>query len=322
MGSKLGPVSAVLVLSFLFLGPGTADPARAAKELLLPDWAAVFNADGSLKDEVDEAGAPGANGVPDYVDLYHGLDAVFVPDNLSDGVATDMSALLLGDGLVGDLTVEGAEDGSEPVMTGVADEVYNGVVGAAHDIGNTYLLVEKGPDGELLLLAGVERIAAFADTYVEIEFNQDLVRLSYGAPWPIHGSHTADDLRIRLIFTAGLLDAVDFERWTLDAATGEGGFQRVKHAKGTADGSCAGTGANFTICLGAPPIAGGEVELWDDEFTPVEYVAPDSFVEVGVNVTRMLGVSPDFTAIQIRTPKDIAMSTFRNLGYWAEASAQ
>ncbi len=78
MGSKLGPISAFFVLSFLFLGPGTADPARAAKELLLPDWAAVFNADGSLKDEVDEAGAPGANGVPDYVDLYHGLDAVFV----------------------------------------------------------------------------------------------------------------------------------------------------------------------------------------------------------------------------------------------------
>ncbi len=62
MGSKLGPVSAVLVLSFLFLGPGTAEPARAA-ELLLPDWAAVFNADGSLKDEVDEAGAPGASGL-------------------------------------------------------------------------------------------------------------------------------------------------------------------------------------------------------------------------------------------------------------------
>ncbi len=321
MKSKLGPLSAFFVLSFLYLGPWTAEPARAAG-LLLPDWAAVFHADGSLKDEVDAAGAPGANGVPDYVDLYHGLDAVFVQDNLSDGVATDMSALLLGDGLVGDLTVEGAEDGSEPVMTGVADEVYNGVVGAAHDIGNAYLLAEKGPDGELFLFAGVERIAAFTDTYVEIEFNQDNVRVRTGTPWPIHGSHTAGDLRVRLIFTAGLLGAVDFERWILDAATGKGAFQRIKKAKGAADGSCAGAGAHYVFCLGAPPIEGGEVELWDGESDPIEYVAPDSFVEVGVNVTRMLGISPDFTAIQIRTPKDIAISTVRNLGYWAEASAQ
>ncbi len=317
MKSKLGPVSAFFVLSFLFLGPWTADPALAER-LLLPDWAAVFNADGSLKDEVDEAGAPGGNGVPDYVDLYHGLDAVFVQDNLSDGVATDMSALLLGDGLVGDLTV----DGSDAVMTGVADEVYNGVVGAAHDIGNAYLLAEKGPDGELLLFAGVERIAAFTDTYVEIEFNQDLVSLSYGAPWPIHGSHTAGDLRIRLIFTAGLLGAVDFERWALDTTTGEGAFRHIKSAKGATDGSCGGAGAHYVFCLGAPPIEGGEVELWDGESDPIEYVAPDSFVEVGVNVTRLLGMSPDFTAIQIRTPEDIAMSTFQNLGYWAQASAQ
>ncbi len=298
MGSKLGPVSAVLVLSFLFLGPGTAEPARAA-ELLLPDWAAVFNADGSLKDEVDGAGAPGANGVPDYVDLYGGIDAVFLDDNLTAGsAALDMSALLEGDGLVDELAGDGTLD--EP--TGVADVVYNGVVGAAHDAGDAYLLVERGPGGDLLLYAGIARIASDADTYLESEFNQDNVRVRHGTPWPIHVARRDGDLRVRFNFVAGLLSVVDFERWTGES------FALITSGGGIADGNC-NESAGYVFCLGAPPIDGDADELWDADGTPVAYAPPDSFAEVGINVNALLGQRADYTTVQIRTPEDISLGS-------------
>ncbi len=55
--------------------PGTADilgnPLQAG-----PDWADLFNADGSLKDT-------DGNGVPDFEQIYGGLAAIFVKDDTS-----------------------------------------------------------------------------------------------------------------------------------------------------------------------------------------------------------------------------------------------
>ena len=51
------------------------------------------------------------------------------------------------------------------------------------------------------------------DLYLEIEFNQDNVRVRHGTPWPIHGAHRDGDLRVRFNFVAGLLSVVDFERY-------------------------------------------------------------------------------------------------------------
>ena len=47
--------------------------------------------------------------------------------------------------------------------------------------------------GDLVVYVGVERLASAADTHLEIELNQDRVRVTTGNPWPVQGGRTDDD---------------------------------------------------------------------------------------------------------------------------------
>ena len=289
-------------LAFGLLAGFVSTPALAVGELVLPNWADLFNPDGTLKDEVDEFGLPvtGGNGVPDHLE-QGALDAIFIEDNISDGQATDMSVRI------------GAESLGD-------DIVYNDTVAAPHDLGNAHVLARLDSAGDLQLYAGVELLSPLGgstppDTYVEFEFTQEIVQAT-AVNMPIRGDQSVGDLMVRMNFTAGALSSVVFRRWEQDL-----GYQTIENAvlsSGEAD-SCQGGAMPYFICSGAPPLDPpvGGYEVWDLDGVPLASIAPDRFVEVGLDVAALLGDNPDFTSILIRTPQDMSIATFRALGHWA-----
>jgi len=256
-------------------------------KLSMPDWDKIINPNGFFIDNVDEDGMIGSNGIPDYIDLYRGVDADFFQDNISDGIATDMSALLPGPRL--------------------EDEVlYNGAVRPEHDLGNAYVLATIGTDNHLRLYAGVERLVTDATTYIEIEFNQNPVSIGQGAPWPVVGSRVAGDLLVRMVFAKQALQSVMLEKW------GKDGFSVVQSGTGVVNGSCR-QASELMYCTGRPPIRQPDrgSEVWDDDYNQLDPIPPDGFAEVGIDIDMLLGSKADISSVLFRTPEDIAMSNFQ-----------
>jgi len=238
----------------------------------LLDWASVFNADGTVKG------------------LGGGLDAIYLQDNISAGIATDMTAL------------------------GADLLVYNNTVAAAHDLGNGYVYARIDASNNLVIFAGVERLKGLEETYVEFEFNQDTVGVRSGNPWPIYGSKTLNDLLVRMEFTAGILSSVAFKRW--DGS----GYALIGSAIPPASEGCYGTADLYAYCSGSPVqgLPPTNSDIWDVSFKHVEVPGPDSFVQMSVNVGSIIGSNVDFTSIIIWTPEDISLGSFRAMGHWAK----
>lgn len=295
---------ATSVLSFLVLGFSIPTVTFAETGLSIPVWADLFSPNGSLKDAVDATGAPGANGVPDCADPpYSGIDAIFVGDGISDGVATDMSAL------------SDADELDEAI-------VFNGTVLTSHDLGNAFVFatIDENEPANLVLYGAVERLASASDeTSIQFEFNQAVVQ-ALGPDVRLRGRRTEGDLLIQFNLSMGVLNSVEFSRWAA------AGYQPVTTITMTAGTDCSGDGQIQLAC--DPYLASGEFnyvslfEPWSDSprdpaDTPVEVGAPNSLLSFGVNVGRLLGVSPNYTSIVVRTPEDIILDNFRNLGHWA-----
>jgi hypothetical protein len=241
----------------------------STEPLLSPDWAAMFNPSGKL------------------ISRQGGLDAIFLEDKVSDGVGIDMSI---------------CPDPADPTI------VDNGVVAPENDLGNGYVWATTDADGSLILHAGVERMASALDTFVEFEFNQGVVQVRSGRPWPIHGERTAGDLVVRVDFMSGAISSAEFLLW-------DGTAYETLIATGP-DGC---TGVDYRYCAGAPPMLSVQDEVWDATGNLIVVPAPDSFVEIGFNVLALLGANVEFTSIQVRTPRDIILSSFRHIGLWAQS---
>jgi len=235
--------------------------AAAQEPLARPDWAAVFGPDGKV------------------VNLQGGIDAFFMEDKISDGIGLDMSVLAAGD----------------------MQTVDNGIVAGANDLGNGYVWARTDAGGNLQIFAGVERLDSPADTYVEFEFNQDVVKVHSGTPWPIQGGRTPGDVLVHVNFVAGALSSAVFMRW--DGAS----YQPVAGA-----GPEGYNGPDYLVCAGGTPLPPIAQETWDAAGFPVQVIQPNSFVEVGLNVGPM-----EFTSVQVRTPGDVILDSFRNIGFWA-----
>jgi hypothetical protein len=264
--------------------PGMANIVEEAAQAG-PDWASLFNADGSPRDDYpdDGGGNPVGNGIPDYRELYGGQWVVFAADDISLGTGLERTAL--------------HADG----------RVYNAVAAADHDIGNAYIYSAVGDSGNALLFGGAERLGT-GDSHLEIEFNQELVRLGHGGygtsePWELVGDRTAGDLMVVLNFTTGALGTIeakswDGEAWTLlDSFTGEG------------------CNTDETLCAvcNSTDIDGGPWANYDTTGDP-EQISADRFVEVGINAGALLGNQPSYTTVRLRTPQDTAF------GYFAEGN--
>ena len=280
--SMLPKGALITVKNFLFYSvvaiafSGVAIGSASGESLL--DWASVFNVDGTVKD------------------LGGGIDAIYLQDNISAGIATDMTAL--------GVDIDGKI------------KVFNDTVSAAHDLGNGYVYVTKDASNNLVIFAGVERLKGPENTFVEFEFNQDIVGVRSGNPWPIYGARTLNDLLVRMEFTAGILTSVDFKRW--DGS----GYAIIASATPPSPEGCFGNGMTdlYAYCNGSPVqgLPPTNADIWDLNFTPVQVPNPDSFVQVSVNVDRLIGSSVAFTSIVIWSPEDISFGSFRAMGHWAK----
>lgn len=276
-----------LIMASLRRRENSRDMNIGKDELVMPEWDKIINPGGTLKDDVNKNGMHGSNSIPDFVDLYNGIEAEFIQENISNGVATDMSALLIGSKL--------------------SDEVlYNGVVRRAHDLGNAYVLATIGNDEHLRLYAAVERLITDEGTFIEFEFNQSRVHVSSGSPWPIIGQRTDGDILVRMIFSNRTLQSVTFEQWT------GSGFDFINTGAGITGDSCLQM-REFMYCVGNPPILHpvDGFEVWDEDNNVLEPTFADNFVEVGIDVDLLVGAQINISSVLFRTPEDIAMNNFR-----------
>jgi hypothetical protein len=301
---------AIRTASIICLCFGTlfSTAAVAQNALVIPTWTDLFNADGSLKDAVDASRLANPNGVPDYAD-YGGIDAVFVGDWISDGVATDMSAL------------SDANDLSDVI-------VWNGTVRTEHDVGNAFVFAttDGAANPNLVLYGGAERFETvpLENGYIEFEFNQDKVQ-TISRNVPIVGSRSDDDLLVRLNLSAGALSTAEIMRWV-----SPGGYQVVATITASVSkNGCSGDGVSRLACdiylASGEPKPWPQFAPWDDYprdlyNQPVTVSAPNGLLEFGVNVGALLGTNPDYTSIMVRTPEDVILASFRHLGYWAHTS--
>ena len=266
---------------------------RQVKEddLEMPDWQKIISPDGSAIDLVGERGRGGTDGTPDYRQLYPAFEAGYIEEIISNGLATDSSALL--------------------IAREVQDEVlYNGAVSAAHDLGNAYYLLALSQTGGLRLYTGVERLRSDLPTFIEFELNQIPVGVDSGIPWwHIKGQRQNGDLLVRFNITAGNLSSVELAVWN------ESYFHIFE-----SDTQVLGNGCrehfNYIYCVGSPPLDRSQqlIEVWDQDYHPLDPVLADSFIELGIDFARMLDSATEFSSLYIRTPEDVVMTSFRSIG--------
>lgn len=252
---------------------GGATRVDAGDSLL--DWAAIFTEDGSVRS------------------LNGGIEAVFLQDNISAGVATDMTAL-----------------------SATGNFVYNGTVPAIHDLGNGYAYAALDAERNRVVYAGVERLNSTGDTFVEFELNQDVVGVNSGAPWPIHGARTINDCLVRLNFTAGVMDSFELKRW--DGS----GYSTVQSGLAASPTGCFVMSDSCSYCVGTPipGLPPTNADVWDSAYKIVQTPSADSFVQVSINVGRLFGADVEFTSIAMRSPEDIVLGSFRAMGFWGSLS--
>jgi len=229
-----------------------------------PEWTDIFDATGKVKN------------------LFGGTVAAFITDNISAGMATDMS-ILINDNYVG-----------------------NGAVQAVNDLGNAYVYRTTDAQGNLVLFAGVERLDILADTYVEFEFNQAPTRLGYGRPWSLQKMKTTGDLLVRLNLKAGGISSVELEKWTSN------GYDSVKTLAPAITEGCVVEEDLCAYCS-TPPLAGlvpTNTEVWDLNYNPVSIPDPNHFIQFGINVGKLLGADVDFSSLLIKTSDDLIVDNF------------
>jgi len=267
--------------------------ARQVKDddLEMPEWQKIISPDGSAIDLVGQKGRGGTDGIPDYRQLYAAFEAGYIEEIISNGLATDSSALL--------------------IAREVQDEVlYNGAVSAAHDLGNAYYLLALSQTGSLRLYTGIERLRSDLPTFIEFELNQVPVGVDSGIPWwHIKGQRQNGDLLVRFNITAGNLSSVELAVWNES-------YFHIFESDTQALGNGCREHFSYIYCVGSPPLDRSQqvIEVWDQDYHPLEPVLADSFIELGIDFARMLDSATEFSSLYIRTPEDVVMTSFRSIG--------
>ncbi len=247
------------------VGDVTGDPLQPG-----PDWNDLFAADRTVRDDVDEFGQPGSNGMADYLDLNDGYypvrrDAGFVIDDISAGGGLD-STIFVAPGTLG-----------------------SGSIAPDYDIGNAYAYGAFDASKNLILYAGVERLVSGAGSIV-FEFNKDLFSIQSGT---VVGQRSDGDLRVQADFPGGVLTTVGLSQWgVVDAGTGAMGWIGIEVlpiSPSNPAEQCNAAGTFCVVCNGTT-VNGGDWTNYDETGTPITDLSPNSFMEFGINLSAALGI--------------------------------
>jgi len=265
-----------------------------------PDWAVLFEpystAEGIdwIEKDTDH------NGVPDSVQLYNGLTAVFLAD---------------------DLAREGTDDTSFATSNKndmvIADwEWGTGKVTPKDDISNAYafaIMDNNFTPPHLIVYAGVERIKTEGDSHIDIELNQDLIDTDHTPPCPTKtcdfiGEKMHGDILISMNFVqGGRLGDVEVRMWDTTVPPGEFVVKSIlpHDAEGSAEGCNTDGGvAPDTVCAvnNGVPILGGPWPHYDvNENVTTDPIPMNGFTEVGVDITELIGFTPCLKTIQVKS---------------------
>lgn len=250
-----------------------------------PDWSDLFGADGWALDArpFDESRRGGGDGIPDYMELYHGLWVAFTADN------------------------EDAPIGFEPSARGRnAREVVNGYASPSRDLEDLLGYLTRDANGNLVAYVAASRLDP-GDARIDLELNQSFVRVGpggfgMGLPWKVVGERTAGDLLVSLRFQGEILERAVIKVWST-GENGNAGWRVVQRlsAEGCNDGE------TFCVLINAAAVSGGP---WSGGRSH----APGTFLELGVNVGDLLGSQPAFLTLQARTSEDLAFAYFSARG--------
>lgn len=288
--------------NFFELGPGTGEggstnilgDGNAANG---PDWADIFAANGSV------------NG------LFGGTAASFVKDDVSSGEFNDRTAF--------------PKAGSDKNSDAVADWNWQSAsVPSKDDITNAYVYARINPaNGHLIIYSGVEREDPSGASHIDIEFFQQAVGLSEppacdAPPCTFTGDNTDNDLLVNLDFTQG----GSFAGLSIRKRQEGGKDNYVLLSTLDGEGCNAGTGTDpydpDSICAFANhgTIDGGPWDNFDNHGAIITNLPPNAFSEFGVDVTEVLGFTPCFSTVQVKTRssqsftaelKDFALASFQ-----------
>ncbi|MDX1409927.1 MAG: hypothetical protein R3330_17380, partial [Saprospiraceae bacterium] len=72
----------------------------------------------------------------------------------------------------------------------------------------------------------------------------------------------------------------------------------------------------YIYCIGTPPIdrSTQDIEVWDENYLPVVPTLADSFLELGIDMGRLMGSGTEFSSIYVRTPEDVLLTSFASIG--------
>jgi len=253
-----------------------------------PDWADIFDASGGV------------------VNLFGGTAASFVKDDVSSGGATDRTAYPKG--------------GSDKNSGTIASWNWQSAsVPAKDDISNAYVYATT-IGGHLIVYAGVEREDPSGDSHIDIEFFQNRVGLAQDPPCTVKGgceftgSNEDGDLLVNMDFSIGGSFAGLELRKRLEGA--QNNYDLIETI-GTE-----GCDATHTACAFANggSIDGGPWDNFDNHGSVITTLEAKAFTEFGIDVTELLGTTPCFATVQVKTRssgsftaelKDFALASFQ-----------
>jgi uncharacterized repeat protein (TIGR01451 family) len=276
--------------------PGSAD-ILGAPEVAGCDWADLFDAD-PTEEEIAAA-----------VETCGGLEGAFVADHLAVGGAKDDTSF-----------AKGSSKNDDPIALW---RWSTGNAPAKDDLSNFYAYATLNEFDELILYAGVERLAPQGSSHIDFEFNQSLIGLDKDPPCRNDRSDGPDDGSPCEFTGEKVLDDIlvvmDFENG------GELGIVEVRQWDGTAyvivdqlDGE--GCNTAHTVCAlnNGGPIDGGPWPNYDDHANVVETIDGNGFTEAGINITALLGETPCFATLQAKSRSSASYSS--ELKDFAQAS--
>jgi hypothetical protein len=241
-----------------------------------PDWADLFDANGAL--------IVGALGT------YGGEAAQFIHDDISVGGTEDRTAF----------PKAGSDKNSDTV-----DEWnwQSASVPAKDDIANAYVYVkmdETYDPPHLIIYAGVERLDPSGASHLDIEFFQKPVALSEppacdATTCTFTGENTDGDLLASMDFTNGGAFA--------GLAIHERKEGETNNYLDIEDLNAQGCNGADTICAfsNGGPINGGPWPNYDNHAAIITNLPTNSFTEFGVDVTAVLGFTPCFSSVMVKT---------------------